>query len=191
MGVNFASNATSFFPEKHGRKIAYIRKKISVYKKIYFRIYEKIFSHMWKFFSLRTQIYCPAHGDEFLFARRKNWVAKKGIFRSDGKELFFGGREIFLRTKRSFLPKRLGLVFGRKLFFLREESLPFAEGKGAEGAGLADDELADEGRRGEDRTKEVDARRDVDPCFLDAPCREELSPLHVQQIQLGSGLGEA
>ena len=92
-------------------------------------------------------------------------------FRSKGKELFFGRREIFLRTKRSFLPKRLGLVFGRKLFFLREEGLPFAKGKGTEGADLADDELADEGRRGEDRTKDVDARRDVDPCFLDAPCR--------------------
>lgn len=74
---------------------------------------------------------------------------------------------------------------------LRKEELPFAQRKGAEGASLADDELADEGRRGEDRTKEVDARRDVDPCFLDAPCREELSPLHVQKIQLGSGLGEA
>ena len=58
-------------------------------------------------------------------------------------------------------------------------------------AGLADDELADEGRRREDRTKEVDARGDVDPCFLDAPCREELSPLHIQKVQLGSGLGEA
>ena len=82
---------------------------------------------------------------------------------------------------------------------LVQEERPFSIEKGrsscrewgAEGAGLADDELADEGRRGEDRPKEVDARRDVDPCFLDAPCREELSPLHVQKIQLGSGLGEA
>ena len=65
------------------------------------------------------------------------------------------------------------------------------EGRRRCGAGLADDELADEGRCGEDRPKEVDARRDVDPCFLDAPCREELSPLHVQKVQLGSGLGEA
>ena len=130
-------------------------------------------------------------GGKFGWGRREFFLRTGRNFRSKGKELLFEGREIFLRTKRSFLPKGLGLVFGRKLFFLREESLPFAEGKGAEGAGLADDELADEGRRGEDRTKEVDARRDVDPCFLDAPCREELSPLHVQQIQLGSGLGEA
>ena len=83
-------------------------------------------------------------------------------------------------------------------FTLEQEERPFSIEKGALAvggkvvrAGLADDELADEGRRGEDRTKNVDARGDVDPCFLDAPCREELSPLHVQQIQLGSGLGEA
>jgi len=130
-------------------------------------------------------------GGKFEWGRREFFLRTGRSFRSKWKEVFFGGREISLRTKRSFLPKRLGLVFGRKLFFLREEGLPFAEGKGREGAGLADDELADEGRRGEDRTKEVDARRDVDPCLLDAPCREELSPLHVQQIQLGSGLGEA
>jgi len=83
---------------------------------------------------------------------------------------------------------------------LVQEERPFSIEKGrsccrgrgeAVRAGLADDELADEGRRREDRTKEVDACGDVDPCFLDAPCREELSPLHIQKIQLGSGLGEA
>ena len=40
-----------------GEKLPCGRKKISVYKKIYFRIYEKIFSHMRKFIFVRTEIF--------------------------------------------------------------------------------------------------------------------------------------
>ena len=224
--VNFASNATSFCPEKQGRKLRiygrkfpYIRKFIFAYTKKYFRIcgnfspcgskkiavrregkspcgsrffslrkagnfltYGNFPACARKFIALRTAMNFCSFGGKFGWGRRGFFLRTGRNFRSKGKGFFFGGREIFLRTKRSFLPKRLGLVFGRKLFFLREEGVPFAEGKEAVRAGLADDELADEGRRGEDRTKKVDASGDVDPCFLDAPCREELSPLHVQQI---------
>lgn len=113
------------------------------------------------------------------------------MFSSGEGRFSFEQKEVSFRRGWALSSEGNYFSCGRKDFPLRGKGVPFVEGKGAEGAGLADDELADEGRRGEDRTKKVDARRDVDPCFLDAPCREELSPLHVQQIQLGSGLGEA
>ena len=173
-------------------------RKIALRKPIFFSAQGGKFSYVRKFSCVRTQIYCPAHGDEFLFVRRKIWVGKKGIFPSNGKEFSFEGEGTSLRrkgdfpsNKKKFPSEGAGPCLRKETFFLRGEGLPFVEGKGAEGAGLADDELADEGRRREDRPKEVDARGDVDPCFLDAPCREELSPLHVEQIQLSSGLGEA
>ena len=78
--VNFASNATSFFPEKQGRKIAYIRKKISVYKKIYFRICEKIFSHMRKFFSLRKQKNRRSEGRKIALRKPIFFSAQGGNF---------------------------------------------------------------------------------------------------------------
>ncbi|KGN95703.1 hypothetical protein HQ39_05590 [Porphyromonas sp. COT-108 OH2963] len=44
------------------RNFSYLRKKISVYTKKNFCIYEKIFLHIQKFISLRTEISPPAEG---------------------------------------------------------------------------------------------------------------------------------
>ena len=51
---------------------------------------------------MRTQSYCPAHDDEFLFVRKKIWVGKKGIFPSNGKGFSFEREGTPLRRKRDF-----------------------------------------------------------------------------------------
>jgi len=94
-----------------------MRKKISVYKKIYFRIYEKIFSHMRKFFSVRTEIFRLPQSPKFPFERqeiflrktpkfscgRKFFSVRTKILRSaEGEKSAFEGGEIFLRKKINF-----------------------------------------------------------------------------------------
>ena len=64
------------------------RGKNSVYKKIYFRIYEKIFSHMRKFIFLRKKIFRRAEGEKFSYPR-------KGIFMRT---------KIFFHAHRNFAP---------------------------------------------------------------------------------------
>ena len=79
------------------------RGKISVYKKIYFRICEKIFSHMRKFFFVRTEIFFLPHGGKFSFARSRPSFRREGIFSSEEKDFSFGRRVVSFRKKIYFL----------------------------------------------------------------------------------------
>ena len=144
-----------FPPNGQGEKTAHIRKKISVYKKIYFRIYEKIFSHMRNFFlcariffAFRTASFFPAEGGKFsqvgkfvfqawkiFFPRQENFpspegkriaLGKKKDRPSEGKRLPSEGRKNAVRTQGNFRAHRNKFSYVRKYFFLRTEILRLA-----------------------------------------------------------------
>ena len=89
-------------PLGQGEKTPYIRRKISVYKKIYFRIYEKIFSHMRKFIFVRTEINFLPQGNKFSCGRNFFSVRTKISRSAEGEKSTFEGGEIFLRKKIFF-----------------------------------------------------------------------------------------
>ena len=68
--------------------------EISVYKKIYFRICEKIFSYMRKFISLRKKFFRRAEGEKFSCARKYFLVCTEILRLAHGREFPFG-RERF------------------------------------------------------------------------------------------------
>ena len=108
----------------------FARGKISVYKKIYFRIYEKIFSHMRKFFFVRTEISFLPHGAKFPFGRRPNFLPQENLFPCGRKNIFLR-KKIFFRAHGNF-------SLSAEPFFSLGEKGKFGRGK----------RLLREGRRG-------------------------------------------
>ena len=99
----------------------FARRQISAYKKIYFRIYEKIFSHMQKFIFVRTEINFLPQGNKFSCGR-KNIFLRKKIFRpAEGEYSPFGRGDFFVRKEGNFSSDKSSPPCGRTGTFPRRK----------------------------------------------------------------------
>ena len=88
------------------------RGKISVYKKIYFRICENIFSYMRKFISLRKKIFRRAEGEKFSCPRKEISMRMKINFRAHGNFAPCPRKRISFRKGENFLGQGKALLGG-------------------------------------------------------------------------------
>nr|WP_314479260.1 hypothetical protein [uncultured Porphyromonas sp.] len=112
----------ALFPlRRQGEKTAHIRKKISVYKKIYFRICGNFFLCARNFFVFRTASFFPAEGGEFSQVGKFIFQAWKIFFPRQENFPSFEGKRIALRKEKGFLPKGEKTACARKEIFVRTE----------------------------------------------------------------------
>ena len=88
--------------------------KISVYKKIYFRICENIFSYMRKFISLRKKIFRRAEENFSPCGRRKIFVPTQGNFYAHENKFSCARKYFFVRIEIWCLAHGREFPFGRE-----------------------------------------------------------------------------
>ena len=105
------------------------RGKISVYKKIYFRICENIFSYMRKFISLRKKIFRRAEGEKFSCPRKEISMRTKINFHAHGNIFLCAQKFCALPTEENFLSER-------REFPWASEGVAWGRGRRREAKGL-------------------------------------------------------